>query len=106
MAAAAALSIGAISMAVSYLAAYLILRLSLTRTIGKWGIGDGRLAKILWLVPVRDAIGFIIWITGFFSDNIFWRGMSYHVRNGELIPIPITSHNPAPRPESISPVAS
>jgi len=106
MAAVAALSIGAMSMAVSYLAAYLILRLSLTWTIGKWGIGDGRLAKILWLVPVRDAIGFIIWITGFFSDKISWRGTNYHVRNGELVPIPITSHNPAPRPESISPVAS
>jgi len=106
MAAAAALSIGAMSMAVSYLAAYLILRLGLTWTIGKWGIGDERLAKILWLVPVRDAIGFLIWITGFFSDKISWRGTNYHVRNGELIPIPITSHNPAPRPESISPVAS
>jgi len=25
-------------------------------------MGDRRLGKILWLVPVRDAINFIIWI--------------------------------------------
>jgi ceramide glucosyltransferase len=105
MAAAAALSIGSLSIGVSYLAVYLILRIALTWTTGRWGIGDRQLAKILWLVPVRDAISFIIWIIGFFSDKIFWRGMNYHVRHGELIPIPVSSHNPAPRPESISPVA-
>jgi ceramide glucosyltransferase len=105
MAAAAALSIGSLSIGVSYLAVYLILRITLTWTTGRWGIGDRQLARILWLVPVRDAISFIIWITGFFSDKICWRGMNYHVRHGELIPIPVNSHNPAPRPESISPVA-
>jgi ceramide glucosyltransferase len=106
LAAAAAASIGSMPMAVSYLAAYLILRLSLTWTTGKWGIGDLQLAKILWLVPLRDAISFIIWITGLFSDKIVWRGLNYHVRHGELIPIPVSSQNLAPRPESISPVAS
>jgi len=106
MAAATALSIGSLSIGVSYLAVYLILRIALTWTTGRWGIGDRQLAKILWLVPVRDAISFITWITGFFSDKIFWRGLNYHVRHGELIPIPVSSHNPAPRPESISPLAS
>ena len=106
LAAAAAASIGSMPMAVSYLAAYLILRLSLTWTTGKWGIGDLQLAKILWLVPLRDAISFIVWITGFFSDKIVWRGRNYHVRHGELIPIPVSSQNSAPQPESISPVAS
>jgi len=106
VAAAAALSIGSVSMSVSYLAAYLILRIGLTWTTGRWGIGDRQLAKILWLVPVRDAISFIIWIKGFFSDKIFWRGTNYRVRHGELIPIPVLSRNPAPRPESVSSVAS
>ena len=106
VAATAAMSIGSMPMAVSYLAAYLILRIGLTWTTGKWGIGDRQLAKILWLVPLRDAISFIIWSAGFFSDKIIWRGMNYRVRHGQLIPIPISSRNPSPRPESISPVAS
>ena len=102
--AAAALLIGSIPMAVSYLVAYLILRVGLTWTTGRWGIGDRRLGRILWLVPVRDAISFVIWLAGFCSDKITWRGLAYHVRSGQLIPIP--SHRPAPRPEAVSPVAN
>jgi ceramide glucosyltransferase len=105
LAAAAAVSIGSMPTAFSYLATYLILRVGITWTTGKWGIGDLQLAKLLWLIPVRDAISFVIWITGFFSDKILWRGMNYHVRHGELIPIPVSSRNPERRPESISPVA-
>jgi ceramide glucosyltransferase len=102
--AAAALSIGSIPVALSYLVAYLILRVGLTWTTGRWGIGDRRLGRILWLVPVRDAISFVIWLAGFCSDKITWRGLAYHVRSGQLIPIP--SHRPVPRPEAISPVAN
>jgi ceramide glucosyltransferase len=100
--AAAAVSIDSMRMAVSYLLAYLVLRVGLTLTTGRWGIGDRQLFKILWLIPVRDAINFIIWITGFFSDKINWRGLAYHVRHGQLIPIPSSALAPAPRPESIS----
>jgi ceramide glucosyltransferase len=104
--AAAAAAIGSMAMAISYLVAYLILRVGLTWVTGRWGIGDRRLGKILWLVPFRDAISFIIWLAGFFSDKIIWRGLAYHVRSGQLIPIPTPSRRPAPRPETISPVAN
>src|ERR1700752_3233064 len=60
--AAAALWVGSPLMAICYLLAYLLLRVSLTWTTGAWGLGDRRLSKILWLVPLRDAISFLIWI--------------------------------------------
>ena len=104
--AAAAVSIGSIQLAFSYLATYLILRVGLTWTTGKWGLGDRQLLKILWLVPVRDAVSFIIWIAGFFTDKITWRGLTYHVKRGQLIPIPSQSHATAPPPKSISTVVS
>jgi ceramide glucosyltransferase len=106
LAAAAAVSIGSIQLALSYLAAYLILRVGLTWTTGKWGLGDRQLLKILWLVPLRDALSFIIWISGFFTNKITWRGLTYHVKHGQLIPIPSHSHDTAPPPESISTVVS
>jgi ceramide glucosyltransferase len=102
----AALSIGSMPIAVSYLAAYLILRVGLTWLTGRWGIGDRRLGKILWLVPVRDAISFIIWIAGFFSDKIIWRGLEYRVKKDRLFPVLATSHMLEPRRESISSVVS
>jgi len=104
--AAAGESIGSPRLAASYLAAYLILRVSLTWLTGRWGLGDRQLSKIMWLVPVRDTISFVAWLTGFFSERIIWRGLEYRLQKGQLIPIPITSHNPTPRPESISPVAN
>jgi ceramide glucosyltransferase len=83
----AAWSIGSMVLAVSYLLAYSVLRVGLTWTTGTWGLGDRRLSKILWLVPVHDAIGFVVWVKGFFSDRITWRGLAYEVRNGQLFPI-------------------
>lgn len=104
--AAAALSIGSMSMAVSYLLAYLILRVGLAWLTGAWGLRDHKLAKILWLVPVRDAIGFVVWVCGFFSDKITWRGLEYRVRKGRLIPVSVTSESMATQRESASPVLS
>jgi ceramide glucosyltransferase len=70
-----------------YLAAYLLLRLSVAWTAGVWGLGDKAIAAKLWLVPVRDAIGAAVWVAGFFSDKIKWRGLEYRVKNGMLVPI-------------------
>ena len=78
---------GSMPLAASYLLTYLVLRVGLTWTTGSWGLGDRKLWKILWLVPVRDALSFVIWITGFFSDEITWRGLGYRVRKGRLFPI-------------------
>jgi hypothetical protein len=83
------------ALGVSYLLAYLILRVGLTWTTGSWGLGDRQLPKILWLVPVRDAMSFVVWITGFFSDEITWRGLRYCVRKGKLFPIWSSGHSPS-----------
>ena len=90
----AAFSTGLKAIAVSYLLAYLLLRVGLTWITGSWGLGDRQLAKILWLVPVRDALSFVIWIIGFFSDEITWRGLGYRVQKGRLLPILSTGSTP------------
>lgn len=104
--AAVAISKGSLAMAVSYLLAYLFLRVGLTWATGSWGLGDRQLFKILWLAPFRDAISFVVWIAGFFSDEITWRGLAYHVRNGRLIPILSSRQSSMPLSGSISSVAS
>jgi ceramide glucosyltransferase len=104
--AAVGLSIGSIPIAAAYLFAYLILRVALTWLTGMWGLGDRQLSKILWLVPVRDAISFIVWATGFFSEKVIWRGLEYRLRKGQLIPIPSIRDGLAASRESISSVVS
>jgi ceramide glucosyltransferase len=91
LAAAFAASAGWGGIAAAHLVAYLVLRLGLAWTTGTWGLGDTGVWKKLWLVPLRDAISFIAWVGGFFSERILWRGLAYRVKNGQLFPLPSAS---------------
>jgi len=86
LAAGVALASGWTVLAVSYIAAYLALRIGLTYAAGVWGLGDRSIATKLWLVPVRDAISALVWAAGFFTDRIRWRGLEFRVRNRLLEP--------------------
>jgi ceramide glucosyltransferase len=70
--------------AAGYLAGYLVLRLTLAWVAGVWGVGDTVLRKKLWLVPLRDAIHFVVWIAGFTSNRVHWGGTEYEVRAGKM----------------------
>jgi ceramide glucosyltransferase len=67
-----------------YLAAYLALRLTLAWVAGVWGVGDEVLRKRWWLVPVRDAVHFFVWLAGFTSDRVNWGGTEYEVNEGKM----------------------
>jgi len=67
-----------------YLSAYLILRLSMAWIVGVWGVGDELLKRKLWIVPLRDAIHFVVWIGGFVSNRVSWGGVEYTIHNGEM----------------------
>jgi len=85
--AAAGLLISSPLIATFYLLAYLFLRAATTWLTGRWGLGDRELYKIMWLIPVRDAISFFVWVVGFFAEKIVWRGLEYRLHEGQLIPI-------------------
>lgn len=67
-----------------YLAAYLVLRLVMAWVVGVWGVGDELLKRKLWLVPLRDAIHFVVWLAGFASNRVNWGGVEYTIHNGEM----------------------
>ena len=67
------------------------IRLGLAWATGIWGLGDTEVWKKLWLVPLRDAVSFVVWVGGFFSERILWRGLVYRVKNGQLFPLPSPS---------------
>lgn len=70
-----------------YLLAYLVLRLAQVWTGGVWGLHDSLTRKNLWLVPLRDALSFVVWVAGFFSSKITWRGSEFRVKKGLLVPV-------------------
>jgi ceramide glucosyltransferase len=91
LAAGVAARAGWTGIAVANLLAYFLLRFGLAWTTGWWGLHDPGTGKRLWLIPLRDAISFIVWVGGFFSDKIVWRGLVYRVQNGHLFPVPRAS---------------
>ncbi len=76
------------AVAAGYLVTYLVLRLLMAWVVGVWGLKDPVLRQRLWLVPLRDALAFLIWLASFASNRIRWRGMEFTVRQGRLIPVP------------------
>jgi ceramide glucosyltransferase len=75
-----------VSAAAGYLGAYLMLRVAMAWTVGVWGLGDRLLGKRLWLVPLVDALGFMVWALSFVTSRIDWRGSRFYVRHGRLVP--------------------
>jgi ceramide glucosyltransferase len=71
----------------AYLAAYLMLRFAMAWTVGVWGVKDEVLRRNLWLVPIRDAIYFIVWLMSFGSNRIRWGPEEYAIRRGQMVPI-------------------
>jgi len=82
-----AASAGWYAIAAAYVSAYLMLRIGSAWAAGVWGLGDHAIAGKLWLVPLRDAISSAVWIAGFFSNKIRWRGLEYRVRRKILVPV-------------------
>jgi ceramide glucosyltransferase len=69
---------------VGVLAAYLLLRLTMAWAAGVWGVGDEVLRKNIWLVPLRDAVHFVVWLAGFASNRVKWGGIEYSIENGKM----------------------
>jgi ceramide glucosyltransferase len=73
--------------AIAYLLAYFILRFSMAWIVGVWGVQDEVLRRKLWLVPLRDAIHFVIWLASFGSNRVKWGGVEYRIRAGKMVAI-------------------
>jgi ceramide glucosyltransferase len=83
------------AIAAAYLLAYCGLRVAVTWAGGVWGLKDAQILKHLWLVPLRDALSFGVWLTGCFRNEIEWRGSSYRVKDRLLVPLGTSSSSSA-----------
>jgi ceramide glucosyltransferase len=79
-----------------FLAAYLVLRFAMAWIVGVWGLRDLVVRRNLWLVPLRDALAFLVWLASFASNRIQWRGLEFTVEKGILVPVP-SSGSPSAR---------
>ncbi len=71
----------------AYLVAYAVLRLSVAWTIGAHMLADVLVTQKMWMLPLRDAVAFFVWLWSFFPQRIHWRGQDFYIRDKRLIPV-------------------
>jgi ceramide glucosyltransferase len=76
-----------VAVAAAYLGTYLALRFAMTWMIGAWGLKQTGLWRKMPVIPLWDALAFIIWLTSFGRRSIRWRGADYLLRDGRLVPV-------------------
>jgi ceramide glucosyltransferase len=82
-------------LAAAYVLAYLVLRLLMAWTVGVWGVRDDLLRKKIWLVPLRDALFFAVWVASFASKRITWGGQEFTMQEGQMVPASSTKSSDA-----------
>jgi ceramide glucosyltransferase len=64
----------------------LVLRSMTAVGSGYFVLGDRRVFRNLWLIPVRDFVSLAIWILSYTGSHIVWRGNKFELANGKLRP--------------------
>ena len=69
----------------AYLGGYAVCRILITWTIGAWGMKQRGVWRKMPLIPLWDAMAFVMWIASFARRTIRWRGVDYFLREGRLV---------------------
>jgi len=68
-----------------YVTGYVLLRAEVALTVGARGMRDRLVRDKIWMLPLRDAFAFAVWVASFFSRRIHWRGKRFYVREKRLV---------------------
>lgn len=79
-------------MGIAYILCYGVLRLWVAWSIGVRLLGDTLVKRKIWLIPLRDAVAFAVWLWSFFPQRIRWRGQEFYIRDKRLAPVPSRPH--------------
>jgi hypothetical protein len=70
------------------------MRLVMAWLVGVWGVRDKTVRQKLWLIPLRDAVNFVVWLAGMFGNRVRWGGVEYRVNHGRMARPAERSHAP------------
>jgi ceramide glucosyltransferase len=59
-------------------------RLALALSVGVGVLDDSQVLRDFWLIPLRDCMGAWLWIWSYASDEVEWRGITFHLKKGRL----------------------
>jgi ceramide glucosyltransferase len=54
--------------------------------VGAGILGDRKVRRDFWLIPLRDLFGFAVWTAGIFGDTVQWRDRQLKLRpDGRIV---------------------
>lgn len=62
----------------------LLARIAVALTVGVGVLRDGQVLRDLWLLPLRDCMGLLVWLWSFAGETVVWRGEIFRLKNGKL----------------------
>ena len=79
---------GIASWSLALLALALLARVAVALTVGVGVLRDGQVLRDLWLLPVRDCFGLLVWVWSFAGDTVIWQAEVFHLKDGRIIRVP------------------
>jgi ceramide glucosyltransferase len=70
--------------AAAVLTAGIAFRLAVVARVGAGVLADRRLWRRLWLVPVCDFLGLLVWMGSYTGSEVTWRGEKFELEKGRL----------------------
>jgi ceramide glucosyltransferase len=68
----------------SLLSLVLLARTAVALSAGVGVLHDAQVLRDLWLLPLRDFVGLLVWTWSFASDEVVWRGERFRLHRGNL----------------------
>jgi len=62
----------------------ILARVSVALTVGVGLLRDDQVLRDLWLFPLRDIFGLLVWLWSFAGDTVVWRGETFRLRDGRI----------------------
>jgi ceramide glucosyltransferase len=62
----------------------MLARVSVALVVGVGLLRDDAVLRDLWLLPVRDVIGLVVWGWSFAGDTVVWRGVRFRLKEGRI----------------------
>ena len=62
----------------------LLARVSVALSVGVGVLRDEQVLRDIWLLPLRDCFGLIVWAWSFASHTVVWRGEEFELTNGRI----------------------
>ena len=68
----------------SLLSVMLLARVAVALSIGVGVLRDEQVLRDLWLLPLRDLLGLLIWAWSYADNTVVWRGELFRLKDGKI----------------------